>query len=177
MKERREDAEQLRYEDREEHEMEVFRDHGTTLEETTGARSGSEGEDRQQLLPLDRKLDDEAQGWQGASTLEGEKGGGRDGKKELKKDMTLLSMIAFVIGVIIGSGIFITPTAVLDHSGSFGVALITWVVGAFLAMGGGLSYCELGLLLKNSGGEYAYLKEAYNFGRPDKVCLAWCLSV
>ena len=159
-------------EPREQHEMEVFRNHGggTALEETaSGARSDSEGEERHLLL-------DDSQGDQGGATSEGEERGG-DGKKELKKDLSLLSMIAFVIGSIIGSGIFITPTAVLDHTGSFGVALITWVVGAFLAMGGGLSYCELGLLLKNSGGEYAYLKEAYNFGRPDKVCLAWCLSV
>lgn len=91
---------------------------------------------------------------------------------ELKKDISLLSMIAFVIGLIIGSGIFITPTNVLKYSGSFGMALIVWIVGAFLAVAGGLCYCELGLLLKNSGGEYWYLKEAYNFGRPDKVC--WC---
>ena len=85
-------------------------------------------------------------------------------------DISLLSMIAFVVGLIIEVWHIYYSTNVLKNSGSFGMALIVWIVGAFLAVGGGLCYCELGLLMKNSGGEYWYLKETYNFGRPDKVC-------
>lgn len=83
----------------------------------------------------------------------------------LKKELTLFSTISLVIGRIIGSGIFITPSRVLLYSGSFGLALILWTAGGFLSIGGGLCYVELGNMIKNSGAEYAYLKEAYTFKR------------
>ena len=158
-----------RVEPREAQEMEVFRNHYAALDEGAGARSDSEGEERQLLL--DGKLGNKSTGSHGESETEENEEGRGNGKKDLKRDMSLIGMIAFVIGYIIGSGIFITPTDVLHRSGSFGLALIAWVVGAFLAVGGGLSFCELGLLFKNSGGEYVYLKEAYNLGRPYQVTL------
>ena len=87
----------------------------------------------------------------------------RDGAK-LQKSLTLFNAVTFILGDIIGSGIFITPTAVLKYSGSFGLALVFWVVGGLIAMAGGLVYVELGSMIKDSGAEYAYLKEAYSFG-------------
>ena len=89
---------------------------------------------------------------------------------KLKKDMSLVSIVAMVVGAIIGSGIFFTPPAVLRNSGSFGVSMVVWSMGALLAVAGGLCYCELSLLMKNSGGDYWYLKQVYQFGRLKKVC-------
>ena len=143
--------------------MEAFQKYTSPPSQDNDRPAGSEEE-----ILLKRIHDTEAS--QEEATAEDEKKSKAE-SGELKKDISLLSMIAFVIGLTIGSGIFITPTNVLKYSGSFGMALIVWIVGAFIAVAGGLCYCELGLLLKNSGGEYWYLKEAYNFGRPDKVWL------
>ena len=83
--------------------------------------------------------------------------------KKLKKELNLLHAVGIATGQAIGSGIFITPTIVLRYTGSFGLALICWTVGGIIAIGGGLSYAELGTLLKTSGGEYSMLREGYSF--------------
>ena len=74
----------------------------------------------------------------------------------LQKKLTLVNSISFVISNLIGSGIFITPTLVLQYSGSLGMSLVFWLVG-------GLSYIELATLITDSGSEYAYLKEGFSF--------------
>ena len=86
-------------------------------------------------------------------------------KKEasLRKELTLVGGVAFVVGSIIGSGIFITPSTILRHTGSFGLSLSTWITGGIISLAGGLCYCELGTFVKKSGGEYAYIREAYSF--------------
>lgn len=81
----------------------------------------------------------------------------------LKKELNLFSAVAYVVGNIIGSGIFITPQTVLCRTGSFGASLVVWVVGGIAAMAGGLCYIELGLLIGKSGAEYNFIKEAYSF--------------
>ena len=104
----------------------------------------------------------------------------------MEKKLNLFNIVAIIIGEIIGSGIFITPTQVLEHSGSFGMALIIWVIGGLIAITGGLVYIELGTLIKDSGASYAHLREGYSFGRkrPALVVLGnaisfvfiWCWS-
>ena len=81
----------------------------------------------------------------------------------LKKEITPLSGIGFVVGSLIGSGIFITPSVILNYSGSFGVSLVCWVFGAFVALAGALCYLELGMVVRKTGGEYAIFLEAYSF--------------
>ena len=91
----------------------------------------------------------------------------------LRKEITLFSTVAFVIGKIIGSGIFITPSRVLRYSGSFGLTLILWSIGGVFAIGGGLCYVELGSMIRNSGGEYAYLKESYTIKREKRASVVF----
>ena len=74
-----------------------------------------------------------------------------------------MSGIGFVVGALIGSGIFITPSHILDLTGSFGLSMVCWVFGAIVALAGALCYLELGMLVRKSGGEYAILLEAYSF--------------
>lgn len=81
----------------------------------------------------------------------------------LKKELNLFSLTAYIVGTIIGSGIFITPRTILCYTGSFGVSLVMWLIGGIIAIGGGLCYIELGLLIRKSGGEYSFIKEAYSF--------------
>ena len=93
-----------------------------------------------------------------------------DGKSQnsLKKELTLFSSVAYVVGSIIGSGIFITPQTILCRTGSFGLSMIVWVIGGIVAMAGGLCYIELGLLIRKSGGDFSYIKEIYSFKNKNK---------
>lgn len=94
---------------------------------------------------------------------------GADDQNALKKELTLFSGVGYVVGIIIGSGIFITPKRILCLTGSFGLSLIVWIIGGLVAMAGGVCYIELGLLIKKSGAEYNYLKETYSFNKKHKI--------
>ena len=89
-------------------------------------------------------------------------------KLTLKKAITPLSGIGFVVGNLIGSGIFITPSHILSYTGSFGLSLMCWFLGGVVALAGALCYFELGLLVRKTGGEYAILLEAYSFRKKNR---------
>lgn len=99
----------------------------------------------------------------------------------LKREVGLWSAVALVIGSIIGSGIFVTPSSVFRNSGSIGVDLAVWLVCGVLTIIGGLCYAELATLLPASGGDYAYLTAASKFmGRYGDVLpflQMWCNSI
>ena len=88
---------------------------------------------------------------------------GQEAAVHLEKEISLLHMIGFVVGEIIGVGIFITPNVILRHTGSFGLSLTAWVIGAVLAIFGSLCFIELGTFMKKSGSFYTYIYEAYSF--------------
>ena len=87
------------------------------------------------------------------------------GRGKLHRDIGLVLGVALVIGNIIGSGIFITPTEVLSFSGSFGLYLILWVIGAIITLFGALSYAELSTMITKAGSEYSYILEGFSFKR------------
>ena len=88
---------------------------------------------------------------------------GAEENKKLKKELTVLYGVGFLISDIIGSGIFLSPNGVIAKAGSYGLALIIWIVSGLMATGGALCYSELGTFVKKSGSEYAYIGEAYSF--------------
>jgi amino acid permease len=95
----------------------------------------------------------------------------RRGNITLRKELNLISGTAVVVGLMIGSGIFITPSSILSYSQSFGLTLVLWVIGGLIALIGGLCFCELGVLIKKSGSTYTFIREGYSF-RGQKPCLS-----
>lgn len=93
-----------------------------------------------------------------ASGNEGEKGKESVG---LKREMGLMAAINVILGVMIGSGIFISPQAALQYSGSIGACLTVWIACGFISLLGALCFAELGTVVPRSGAEYAYLIEAF----------------
>ncbi|XP_060767257.1 b(0,+)-type amino acid transporter 1 [Neoarius graeffei] len=79
----------------------------------------------------------------------------------LQKDIGLISGICLIVGTMIGSGIFISPKAVLEETRAVGPCLCVWAACGVLATLGALCYAELGTMITKSGGEYSYLMESF----------------
>ncbi|KAF5917334.1 hypothetical protein HPG69_008406 [Diceros bicornis minor] len=75
--------------------------------------------------------------------------------------MGLGSAVSLIAGCMIGSGIFISSQGVLVYMGSPGASLVVWAVCGLLAMLGALCYAELGALVPESRGEYAYILRTF----------------
>jgi amino acid transporter len=87
---------------------------------------------------------------------------------------TTLSAIdgaAFLIGVVIGIGIFKTPSLVALNVGSEAAFMGAWLLGGLVMLVGALCYAELGSAHPDAGGEYHYLTRAY--GQPVGLLFAW----
>ena len=94
------------------------------------------------------------------------------GSLEKQKSLTYLNGLSLVVGLIIGSGIFSSPSQVNQNAGSPGASLIVWAVAGILAWTGAASYAELGGAIPLNGGAQIYLSKI--FGEWAGFLFTWC---
>jgi basic amino acid/polyamine antiporter, APA family len=80
---------------------------------------------------------------------------------KLLRALGLWETSAIVIGIMIGTAIFLVPAEITREVGSPRVALAVWLVGGILSLFGALSFAELAAMFPQSGGQYIFLREAY----------------
>ncbi|KAK3325268.1 amino acid permease-domain-containing protein [Apodospora peruviana] len=97
----------------------------------------------------------------GAPTAAHPNGGLGGGSLEKHKTLTYLNGLSLIVGLIIGSGIFSSPSQVNSNVGSPGASLIIWVIAGILAWTGAASYAELGGAIPLNGGSQVYLSKIF----------------
>jgi APA family basic amino acid/polyamine antiporter len=80
---------------------------------------------------------------------------------ELPRKLGLVDAATILIGTVIGSAIFLVPSAVARNLPSAGMMLMVWSLTGVLTFFGALAYAELGAMIPATGGQYVYLREAY----------------
>lgn len=80
----------------------------------------------------------------------------------MKRELGLLDSTMIVAGSMIGSGIFIVTADIARSVGSPGYILLIWLVTGIITLIAALSYGELAGMMPKAGGQYIYLREAYN---------------
>ncbi len=88
-----------------------------------------------------------------------------------KQTLSVVDAVALVVGVVIGVGIFKTPSLVAANTGREDIFLLAWVVGGVVSLAGALCYAELATTYPHAGGDYHYLFHA--FGRNLAFLFAW----
>ena len=79
----------------------------------------------------------------------------------LKRRLGVHHGVALIMGLVVGSGIWVAPRGVLAGCGSPALTLLVWLGGGLLASMGAFCYAELGTTFPESGEKYIYLKRLY----------------
>ncbi len=80
-------------------------------------------------------------------------------RQDLPRGIGFWGGAGIMVGIMIGSGIFRTPTSIARELGDARLILLLWLLGGLLSLAGALTYAELGTLFPRSGGIYAYMYE------------------
>ena len=82
--------------------------------------------------------------------------------EDFKRELGLLDGTMLVVGSMIGSGIFIVSADIARQVGSAGWLTLIWLISGLITVIAAVSYGELSAMFPKAGGQYVYLKEAYN---------------
>jgi len=88
-----------------------------------------------------------------------------------KQTLSVADTIALIVGVVIGMGIFKTPSMIATNTGREDVFFLAWLAGGIISVIGALCYAELATTYPHSGGDYHYLTRA--FGRKVGFLFVW----
>ena len=88
-----------------------------------------------------------------------------------RQTLSLADSVVIVVGMVIGIGVFATPSMVAQFAGSSFNYLALWLLGGGLTLIGALCYAELATAFPHAGGEYHFLSRAY--GRGTALMFAW----
>lgn len=86
----------------------------------------------------------------------------RETTQGFKPSLGLMDATMIVAGSMIGSGIFIVSADITRQVGSAGWLIAVWLITGFMTLTAALSYGELSAMYPKAGGQYVYLKEAFN---------------
>ena len=93
----------------------------------------------------------------------------------MKKSINLVQGLSIVVGMIIGSGIFLKPAIVLKDAGNPIMALAAWILGGIITLASALTIAEIASNIPRAGGLYTYLEELY--GERWGFLLGWVQTV
>src|SRR5260370_7337419 len=94
---------------------------------------------------------------------------------ELVRGLGAWASGAIVVGTMIGTGIFLKPAEMAHEGRSVSIVFAAWIVGAILSIFGAFSFAELGSMIPEAGGEYAYLRRG--FGPVYGFTFGWMHSI
>jgi len=80
----------------------------------------------------------------------------------LKRNVSGFNAYTMVVGTIIGTGIFFKPQAIFSATGTASLGLISWIIGCFLGLCGGLIVAEIGAMIPETGGLMTYIEKIYS---------------
>src|SRR2546429_9150711 len=83
-------------------------------------------------------------------------------EQKLVRGLGLLDSTMLVAGSMIGSGIFIVSSIIARQVGAPGWLLVVWIVTGVLTLMAALSYGELAEMMPRTGGQYVYLRGAFD---------------
>lgn len=92
-----------------------------------------------------------------------------------KQALGASTAIAIIVGIVIGAGIFKTPSMVAGLTGDAGWMMMAWVLGAVISVAGALCYAELSTRFAHAGGDYHFLEVAY--GKHLSFLYAWAKAM
>ncbi len=90
---------------------------------------------------------------------------------EPKPALGKIDAIAVIVGIVVGAGIFRTPSLVAANTSGSTMFLTAWVLGGLVSLIGALCYAELSTTFPNAGGDYHFLTRA--FGKKLAFLFAW----
>jgi amino acid transporter len=94
---------------------------------------------------------------------------------ELVRGLGAWASGAIVVGTMIGTGIFLKPAEMAREGKNVSIVFAAWIVGAMLSIFGAFSFAELGSMIPEAGGEYAYLRRG--FGPVYGFLFGWMHSI
>lgn len=92
-----------------------------------------------------------------------------------QRQLAAAGAITIIIGIVVGAGIFRTPSMVAGVTGDVGWAFVAWTLGGVISLIGALCYAELASTYPHAGGDYHFLSRAY--GRQASFLYAWAKAM